>query len=105
MCGGSGYLPSGGRTISAWFYLSPSSNTVPPPSPTSFFGEHLYTSASDGGNAPNAATVGSWFKVSSPIDAVGTQLVAFSLQGFFDTDGTPATDWDGVVYVDDITIQ
>jgi hypothetical protein len=105
ICGGSGYLPSGGRTVSAWFYLSPSSDTVPPPSPTSFFGEYLYTSANEGGNAPHAATVGSWFQVSTPIDDVGTHLIAVALQGFFDTDGTSATDWSGTVYVDDITIQ
>ena len=105
MCGGNGYLPSGSRTISAWFYLSPSSDTVPPPSPTSGFGESLnYTNTSDSGNAPPAPAVGSWFHVSSPL-GVGTQLIAFSLHGFFGTDGTPATDWDGVVYVDDITIQ
>jgi hypothetical protein len=105
MCGGSGYLPSGGRTISAWFYLSPSSNTVPPPSPTSFFGEHLYTSASDGGYMPNATTVGSWFQVSSPIDDVGTHLLSFALQGYFGANGANPPDWDGVVYIDDITIQ
>ena len=105
MCGGSGFLPSGGRTVSAWFYLQPNDASVPPPSPTSRFGLHLYTNSSDAASTPNNATVGTWFQVTAPLDNAGNQLIALALEGFFDTDGTSATDWSGVVYVDDITIQ
>jgi hypothetical protein len=51
--------------------------------------------------------VGAWFQVSAPLDnlAIGSQLIGLALEGLFDTDGTPATDWSGIVYVDDVTIQ
>ena len=39
------------------------------------------------------------------IASVGNRLESFSLEGLFDTNGTPDSDWTGVVYVDDITIQ
>ena len=106
LCGGAaGYLPSNGQTVSAWFYLSPASDTVPPPHPNSRFGEHLYTNGSDGGNAPTQSTVGSWFHVSTPIESVGTELQRIAFQGVFDTDGTTDFDWSGIVYIDDIAIQ
>jgi len=43
--------------------------------------------------------------LAASLDNAGNQLIALALEGFFDTDGTSATDWSGVVYVDDITIQ
>jgi hypothetical protein len=106
MCGGSGYVPAGSHVVSAWLYLQPSDGSVPPPAPTSHFGVHLYTSSSDGGDPPTTnVPVGTWFQVSSTVSTVGSQLTALSIQGVFDTDGTPATDWSGTVYVDDVTIQ
>ena len=92
--------------MSAWFYLSPSSDTVPPPSPTSRFGEHLTTSTSDGGNAPNTAAGRELVPGLDADRRRGHRSSSRSRsQGFFDTDGTPAIDWSGIVYVDDIAIQ
>ena len=104
LCDG-GYLPAMGQTVSAWFYLSPASASVPAPHPDSIVGEHLYTTAGEGGNTTSPLPVGSWFRVQTPIASVGARLESFSLEGLFDSDGTNDFDWTGVVYVDDITIQ
>jgi hypothetical protein len=104
VCGGSGHLPSNAQSVSAWFFLSPSSEEVGPPHPSSQFGEYLYTTTGDGGNLANVTTVGTWFRVTTPIESVGTDLLRFALEGVFGGSG-PGGDWTGTVYVDDIVIQ
>ena len=101
LCGGNGYVPANAQTVSAWFYLSPDSDTVPPPDPSSQIGEHLTTSTGGGGNTTSPVMVGTWFQVSTPIASVGSQLLELAVQGAFG----PGADWAGVVYVDDIVIQ
>jgi hypothetical protein len=101
LCGGNGHLPANAQTVSAWFYLSPDSDTVPAPDPTSQVGELLTTSAGAGGNTTSPVPVGTWFQVSTPIASVGSQLLEVALQGVFG----PGADWAGVVYVDDVVIQ
>ncbi len=101
VCGGNGHLPANAQTVSAWFYLSPDSDTVPAPDGSSQVGEHLTTSTGAGGNTQSPVPVGSWFQVSTPIASVGSQLLEVALQGVFG----PDADWAGVVYVDDIVIQ
>ena len=85
--------------MTAWFYLSPDSDTGPPLHPSSEFGEHLTTSANDGGNTTNNWEIGKWFQVSTPITSVGNQLIQLAVVGMF------GGDWAGTVYVDDISIQ
>jgi hypothetical protein len=104
LCGGNGYVPANAQTVTAWFYLSPDSDTVPPPDPNSLIGERLLTSTGGGGNTTsplNPVVVGTWFQVSTPIASVGNQLLELAVQGVFG----PDADWTGVVYVDDIVIQ
>jgi hypothetical protein len=105
LCGGSGAVPASGQTVSAWFYLSPASDSVPPPHPNSSFGERLTASGNTGGNVTTQSTVGTWFRVSTPIDSVGAQLQRIAVVGTFETDGTTDFDWSGIVYIDDIVIQ
>jgi hypothetical protein len=104
LCDG-GYIPAMGQNVSAWFYLKPASAAEPDPHPDSIAGEHLYTSAGEGGEMTRPLPVGSWFRVQTPIAGVGSRLESFSVEGLFDTDGSNDFDWTGVVYVDDITIQ
>jgi hypothetical protein len=101
LCGGNGFVPANGQTVSAWFYLSPDDDTAPPPDPSSQIGEHLVTSTGGGGNTVSPPPVGMWFQVSTPIASVGGQLVELALAGVFG----PDSDWSGTVYVDDIVIQ
>jgi hypothetical protein len=101
LCGGNGYVPANAQTVSAWFYLSPDADSVPPPGDSSQIGEHLTTSTAAGGNTTSALTVNTWFQVSTPIASIGSQLIDVALQGVFG----PESDWSGVVYVDDIVIQ
>jgi hypothetical protein len=101
LCGGNGYVPANAQSVSAWFYLSPDSDTGPPPHPSSQIGEYLTTSTGGGGNTQSPVTVGAWFQVSTPIASVGSQLLELALQGLFGS----GADWTGVVYVDDIVIQ
>jgi hypothetical protein len=101
LCGGNGHVPANAQTVSAWFYLSPDSETVPPPDATSQIGERLTTSTQTGGNMTSPVPVGSWFQVSTPIASVGSQLLDLAVAGVFG----PDSDWSGVVYVDDIVIQ
>jgi hypothetical protein len=104
LCDG-GYLPAMSQTLTAWFYLSPASAAVSSPHPDSAVGVHLYTTTTDDADATSPPPVGSWFRVQMPIASVGARLESFSLEGFFDTDGTTDFNWSGVVYVDDIVIQ
>ena len=101
LCDDNGYVPANAQSVSTWFYLSPDSDTVPPPDPSSQIGEHLTTSTGGGGNTQSPVPVGTWFQVSTPIASVGSQLLELALQGVFG----PGSDWTGVVYVDDIVIQ
>jgi len=102
MCGGTGYVPANAHSVSAWFYLSPDSDTAPPPHPSSEVGEYLTaTTGASGGNTQSPVMVGTWFQVSTPIASVGSQLLELAVQGVFG----PGVDWAGVVYVDDIVIQ
>jgi hypothetical protein len=101
LCGGNGFVPANAQTVSAWFYLSPDSDAVPPPDAASQIGEHLTTNTGNGGNTTSPVMVGIWFQVSTPIVSVGNQLVELAVQGVFG----PDADWSGVVYVDDIVIQ
>jgi hypothetical protein len=101
LCGGNGFVPANAQTVSAWFYLSPDADTVPPPDASSQIGEHLTTSTGGGGNTTSPVPVATWFQVSTPIASVGNQLVELALRGVFG----PDADWTGVVYVDDIVIQ
>jgi hypothetical protein len=78
---------------------------VSSPHPDSAVGVHLYTTTTDDADATSPPPVGSWFRVQMPIASVGARLESFSLEGFFDTDGTTDFNWSGVVYVDDIVIQ
>jgi hypothetical protein len=101
LCAGNGYVPANAQTVSAWFYLSPDSVTVPPPDSTSEIGERLLTNTGGGGTT-SPMMVGTWFQVSTPIVSVGgSQLLEVALRGVFG----PTADWSGVVYVDDIVIQ
>jgi len=100
LCGGNGFVPANAQSVSAWFYVSPDSDTVPPPGPGSQIGVRLTTSTGEGGNETSPVMVGTWFQVSIPIASVGNQLVELAVQGAFG----PA-DWSGTVYVDDIVIQ
>ena len=93
------------QTLTAWLYLNPASASVPDPHPDSAVGVHLYTSTNDDGDAVTPVPVGSWFRVQVPIASVGARLESFSLEGFFDSDGTNDFNWSGVIYVDDISIQ
>jgi hypothetical protein len=101
LCGGNGFVPANAQTVSAWFYLSPDSDAVPPPDGASQIGEHLTTNTGGGGNTSNPVMTGIWFQVSTPIASIGNQLVQLAVQGVFG----PDADWSGVVYVDDIVIQ
>lgn len=101
LCGGNGYVPANAQSVSAWFYLSPDSDTGPPPHPSSLIGEYLTTSTGVGGNTQSPVPVGVWFQVTTPIASVGSQLLELALQGVFGS----GSDWTGVVYVDDIVIQ
>jgi hypothetical protein len=101
LCGGNGYVPANAQTVSAWFYLSPDSDTAPPPNPGTQIGEYLTTSTGGGGNTTSPVPLATWFQVSTPIASVGSQLLELAVQGVFG----PGVDWTGVVYVDDIVIQ
>jgi len=101
LCGANGYVPANAQTVSAWFYLSPDSDTAPPPNPATQIGEYLTTSTGGGGNTQSPVPLGTWFQVSTPIASVGSQLLELAVQGAFG----PGVDWSGVVYVDDIVIQ
>jgi hypothetical protein len=101
LCGGNGFVPANAQTVTAWFFLSPDGDTVPPPDPSSQIGERLTTNMGMGGNTQSPVMVGTWFQVSTPIASVGTQLLELALAGVFG----PDSDWSGVVYVDDIVIQ
>jgi hypothetical protein len=105
LCGGDGYIPAMGQDVTAWFYLSPSSASVPAPHPDSAVGVHIYTNTDDDGDGRTPVPVGSWFRAQLAISSVGPRLEGISLEGFFDTDGTTDYNWSGTVYVDDISIQ
>jgi hypothetical protein len=102
MCGGNGFVPANAQTVSAWFFLSPDGDAVPPPDDMSRIGVRLTTNMGTGGNATgNPVPVGTWFQVTAPVASVGNQLIELAVAGVFgDT-----SDWSGVVYVDDIVIQ
>jgi hypothetical protein len=107
MCGGgSGFIPSNGQSVTAWFYLEPDP-TQPqvPVHDNSYFGEHLYTERFNGGNIPYFNKERTWFKVTTPIEQLGTQLYQIAVEGYFNSDGTNRYDWKGTIYVDDITID
>jgi hypothetical protein len=98
MCGGNGFVPASGQTISAWIFLSSSGS---PPDDTSQIGLRVTTNMGTGGNPTSPIPVGVWFQVSTPVAIAGNQLVEFAVAGVFgDT-----VDWSGVVYVDDVVIQ
>jgi hypothetical protein len=101
VCGGNGFVPANAQTVSAWFFLSPDGDTVPPPDASSQIGERLTTNMGTGGNTTSPVPVGTWFQVSTPIASVGNQLLELTVAGVFGM----ASDWAGVVYVDDIVIQ
>jgi len=101
LCGGGGYVLANAQTVSAWFYLRPDSDSAPPPDPASQIGVRLTTSTGVGGNTASLIPVGMWFQVSTPIASVGGQLLELDLQGTFGS----ASDWTGVIYVDDVVIQ
>ena len=101
LCAANGYVPANAQTVSAWFYLSPDSDTAPPPNPATQIGEYLTTSTGGGGNTQSPVPLATWFQVSTPIASVGSQLLELAVQGTFG----PGVDWAGVVYVDDIVIQ
>jgi hypothetical protein len=101
LCGGNGFIPANARSVSAWFYLSPDSDAVPPPDAATQIGEHLTTNTGNGGTTTGPVTVGTWFQVTTPIAGVGNQLIQLAVAGVFG----PDSDWSGVVYVDDIVIQ
>jgi hypothetical protein len=101
LCGGNGFIPANAQTVSAWFFLSPDGDTVPPPDPTSQIRNHLVTNMGMGGSTTSPVPVGTWFQVSTPIASVGTELFELAVYGLFGD----ASDWSGVVYVDDIVIQ
>jgi hypothetical protein len=100
LCGGNGFIPANAQTVTAWIFLSPDSDAVPPPDAASQIGVRLTTNMGAGGT-PNTMMVGTWFQVSTAIASVGNQLTGIALQGTF----APGSDWSGVVYVDDIVIQ
>jgi hypothetical protein len=101
LCGGDGFVPANAQSVSAWFYLSPDADTVPPPDQTSLIGHRLTTTTGEGGSTTTPVTVGAWFQVTTPMGSVGNQLIELAVQGLFG----PDADWAGTVYVDDISIQ
>ena len=106
MCGSSGFIPANGQTVTAWFYLEPEPGTAEiPVHDNSYFGEHLYTERFNGGNIPYFNKVRTWFKVTTPIEQLGSQLYQIAVEGYFNSDGSSRYDWRGTVYIDDITID